>query len=97
CYLLNTGGIGGEMPITVHDSASILERIARGTIKWEKDVHWGYEVPVSIPGMDMERMRPESYYEPDDYEMRVEALRRERKNWLSAFTGLNTAITSVFD
>ncbi|MFO7941108.1 MAG: phosphoenolpyruvate carboxykinase (ATP) [Bacillota bacterium] len=97
CYLLNTGSLGEETPITVRDSAGILENIARDTIVWEKDPHWGYEVPTSIAGVDMGRMRPESYYDVDDYERRVEALRRERRDWLSAFLGLNPAITSVFD
>ncbi len=97
CYLLNTGTIGGQMDLSVHDSASILEQLARESIRWESDPHWGYEVPTDIPGMDVERMRPEKYYEKLEYDRRVEELRRERQDWLSAFLGLNPAITAVFE
>ncbi len=97
CYLLNTGAVGDTVKISVQDSANILEQIARGTIRWVIDDDWGYEVPVGIRGMDLDAIRPQNYYEPADYSRRVNALRRERRDWLSAFLGLNPAVTCLFE
>ncbi len=97
CYLLNTGSIGGNVKISVKDSAMILEQIARDAIEWERDEDWGYEVPKVLPGLDIGKLRPDTYYDPEDYRRRVDALRRERREWLSAFLGLNPAITNCFE
>lgn len=97
CYLLNTGkiGIGGNGPgekITVHDSATIMKEIARGTVKWEKDPDWGYEILDSVPGVDISKFHSEKHYSQEEYARLTEELKKERKEWLAQFKNLYSVI-----
>ena len=93
CYLLNTGGIGeggigkGEK-ITVHDSATIIKEVARGTVEWKKDPGWGYEVLGGCPDVEASRFHPENHYTKERYTELTEELRKERKAWLAQFEEL---------
>lgn len=100
CYLLNTGkiGLGGKSSgekITVHDSATIIKEIARGTVKWEDDLDWGYEVLDNVPGVDMSKFHPEEHYEKDQYSKLTQDLKKERREWLSQFKGLYPEVRNV--
>ncbi len=97
CYLLNTGAVGegGDVPlekITVHDSATIIKEIARGTVEWKKDPDWGYEVLESIPEVYVSKFHPERHYSKEKYAELTEELRKERKEWLAKFKNLYPAI-----
>jgi len=95
CYLLNTGKVGGltgGQKITVFDSVKILEMIARDKIVWKRDEFWGYDVPVEMPGLDMNRFDLNNYYPREKIEALNQALKNERIAWLSQFEGLAPAI-----
>jgi len=99
CYLLNTGkiGVGGHGPgekITVHDSATIIKEIARGTAKWKKDLDWGYGILDSVPGIDSSKFHPEKHYTQEDYDRLTGELKNERTEWLAQFKGLHPQITA---
>ena len=98
CFLLNTGKVGGVskgQKITVFDSVKILEMIARGRITWKEDKYWGYEVPVEVPGLDLNRFDPGNYYSKDIIQALSDDLKSQRVNWLSQFSGLNRDIVST--
>ncbi|MBX6377472.1 MAG: phosphoenolpyruvate carboxykinase (ATP) [Clostridia bacterium] len=102
CYLLNTGYVGarsstgeGGVKIRVADSVGILTRIARGSIRWTKDPDWGYQVPAAMDGVDIDAYDPRRYLAGDEYRRRVDALRRERQEWLARFPGLDPDIAAA--
>lgn len=92
CYLLNTGSVGygnGHIEkISIKLSTGIMKHIAKGTIRWAYDADWGYEVPVEIPGLDIGHYSPKQYYSAEEYQNRVDKLRRERLHWLAKYKGL---------
>lgn len=95
CYILNTGHVGGKVhgaKITVKDSATIIREIARGTIKWTRDSHWGYEIPISLPGIDPKKLDPSNYYSEEEYRILVKKLRDERKEWMAKFPELDAGV-----
>ena len=99
CFILNTGKVGGEdggQKITHRDSLKILEMIARNKIVWKKDKFWGYEVPVSIPGVDLKRFDLSNYYTEEQVQEASESLKRERLEWLSQFKRLDRDIIDAF-
>jgi phosphoenolpyruvate carboxykinase (ATP) len=95
---LNTGKVGGTdrgQKITVVDSVKILEMIARDKITWQRDDFWGYEVPVAIPGVDLERFNLDKFYTRDEVQELSENLMQERLAWLARFPGLDKDITGA--
>ena len=96
-YILNTGSIGandgtaGEK-VSIRVSTEIMKQIAKEGIEWEKDPDWGYEVPKSVPGLDLAKYDPRTYYTPEKYGELVDRLRAERRDWLARFPGLDAAI-----
>src|SRR5512132_2895264 len=71
-YILNTGSIGandgspGEK-VSIKASTEIMKQIAKEGIAWEKDPDWGYETPVDVPGLDLAKYIPRSYYTTEKY------------------------------
>jgi len=95
CYILNTGMVGGAergQKITVKDSVKILEMIARDKIIWKKDEFWGYEVPVQIPDIDLNRFDLDNYYSREQIQKLSEDLKQQRLEWLSQFKRLDKDI-----
>lgn len=95
CFIINTGVVGGTdrgQKITHRDSLKILEMIARGLIEWRKDEFWGYQVPVSIPGVDMARFDLSSYYTEEQVGQMSQVLKQERLEWLARFKRLDSDI-----
>ena len=105
-YLMNTGWVGGgdadEMSkkVKIPHSSAVVKAIADGTITWELDPDFGYEVATSVPGIDDDDLlRPRALYErqgrPEEYEAHVERLKRERIEFLSGFAGLDPEILAA--
>ena len=97
CYLLNTGRVGKKEgfegdKLTIKDSTTIMEQIARNGIEWTLDREWGYLIPKAIEGVESKKLNPANYYSPEEYKALNEKLREERKAWLGKFTGLKEEI-----
>ena len=102
CYLLNTGSVGAKgdfagEKITISATTDIMKALAKGGITWAKDPDWGYQIALQVPGVEMEKYDPRRYYTPDEYGALVEELRRERRQWLAQFPGLDPEILAVVE
>jgi phosphoenolpyruvate carboxykinase (ATP) len=105
-FLLNTGRVGGP-PVDEHSkkvsiaySSAVVRAIAEGTIEWETDPDFGYEVAVSVPGIDdVEILQPRRLYERTgrgaEHTSIVERLRAERRDCLAAYAGLRSEIVDA--
>src|SRR6476659_9424066 len=101
-YILNTGSIGAKNgsageKITIRISTEIMKQIAKEGIEWERDPDWGYETPKSVPGLDLAKYSPKTYYTPEQYRGLVDNLRAERRAWLAQFPGLGAAIPRAIE
>jgi len=98
CFILNTGKVGGidrGQKITVRDSVKIIEMVARDKIAWKKDEFWGYEVPVQIPGVKLQRFNLSTYYPEEQIQQISEDLKQERLEWLAQFPRLDRDIVNA--
>jgi phosphoenolpyruvate carboxykinase (ATP) len=102
-YLLNTGRVGGKeddersKKVTIPHTSAAVKGIAEGSIAFEEDPDFGYEVASSVPGFDDgELLRPAELYERqgrgDEYRGVVERLKQERVEHLQRFTELSEEI-----
>lgn len=102
-FVMNTGRVGGgdehsgSKKVKIPHSSAIVQGIVEGTIAWTEDPSFGYEVAASVPGIDdIELLQPRLLYERqgrmDEYEAMVERLKRERREYLTSFAGLNKTI-----
>jgi phosphoenolpyruvate carboxykinase (ATP) len=107
-YLLNTGRVGGvegspgSKEIEIEHSGAIVEAIAEGTIAWERDPDFGYEVASSVPGIsDAKLLQPRSLYEEGgrdpEYRSWVKRVKRERIEFLDGFPGLAPEIRAAVE
>ncbi|MEX0709596.1 MAG: phosphoenolpyruvate carboxykinase (ATP), partial [Chloroflexota bacterium] len=76
---------------------AIVEAIAEGTVSWQRDPDFGYEVASALPGIDdRELLQPRMLYEQTgrgaDYAEWVSRLKRERIEFLKGFPGLSPEI-----
>jgi phosphoenolpyruvate carboxykinase (ATP) len=105
-YLMNTGWVGGgdgdegSKKVKIPHSSAAVKAIADGTITWEADPDFNYEVATSLPGFDDEELlRPRLLYEQqgraDEYAAHVERLKRERAAFLAQFEGLQPEIAAA--
>ncbi|MBV8444537.1 MAG: phosphoenolpyruvate carboxykinase (ATP), partial [Candidatus Dormibacteraeota bacterium] len=105
-YLLNTGRIGGpegeasSKKVTIPYSSAVVKAIAEGTIQWEADPDFGYEVASAVPGIDdPEILQPKKLYQRtgrgDEYASIVERLKGERRAYLEKFPGLRDEIVAA--
>ncbi|MGH7666460.1 MAG: phosphoenolpyruvate carboxykinase [Candidatus Dormibacteria bacterium] len=102
-FLLNTGWVGGgegdarAKKIRIPQSSAVVKAIAEGTIKWEVDPDFGYEVASSVPGIeDPELLQPRRLYQRQgrsgEHRAIVERLRQERADYLAQYSGLDPEI-----
>ena len=83
-YIMNTGRVGGgdgderSKKVLIPHSSAIVKGIAEGTIEWETDPDFGYQVARSVPGIDesdLDLLQPRRLYEAqgrgDEYAERV--------------------------
>ncbi|HUG31661.1 MAG TPA: phosphoenolpyruvate carboxykinase [Acidimicrobiia bacterium] len=99
--VLNTGRVGGEgdesKKVRIPDSSAIVQAIVEGTIVWETDQDFGYDVAVSVPGVnDGELLQPRRLYERlgrrSEYESTVARLKKERVEYLAGFDALHPEV-----
>ena len=67
------------------------------SIQWETDPDFGYEIASSLPGIDdVEILQPRQLYErqgrQEEYNAMVERIKKERREYLASFPGLDDAI-----
>ncbi len=100
-FVLNTGRVGGEgegsKKVTIPDSSAMVQGIVEGTIEWETDPDFGYDVATSVPGVDdVDLLRPSLLYNTqgrrDEYLAIVERLKTERVAYLEAYRSLDPAV-----
>jgi phosphoenolpyruvate carboxykinase (ATP) len=100
CYLLNTGGIGESTTykdITLADTMGILDSLFRGgTDEWQYSEKTGLIVPTSVRTVDTILMHPEKLLPAADFDVRQQALDRQRAEYMDNYPGLNPQISSVF-
>jgi phosphoenolpyruvate carboxykinase (ATP) len=102
-YVLNTGRIGGgddhpgSKKVTIPYSSAVVQGIVTGAIEWAPDPDFGYEVATSVPGIDdPEIIQPRRLYDRqgrlDEYDAMVARLKRERREYLASFPGLDESL-----
>jgi phosphoenolpyruvate carboxykinase (ATP) len=102
-YLLNTGRVGGtegddrSKKVKIPHTSDCVLGIAEGTIAFERDPDFGYEVASEVPGLDdPELLQPRRLYEREgrgeEYAALVDRLRSERVAHLQRFTELSEDI-----
>jgi phosphoenolpyruvate carboxykinase (ATP) len=107
-YLMNTGRVGGRdedersKKVRIQHSSAIVKGIAEGTIAWEEDPDFGYQVATSIPGIDADGediLQPRKLYDRQDrseeYNQIVERLKTERREYMAKWEGLNPEIAKA--
>ena len=105
-YLLNTGRVGGPdddprgKKVRIADSSAAVRAIAEGTIGWERDPDFGYEVATRVPGIeDPELLQPRSLYQrtgrAEEYRQLVAHLTEERTGYLETFPGLDPQVVAA--
>jgi phosphoenolpyruvate carboxykinase (ATP) len=102
-YLLNTGRVGGpdgddrSKKVKIPHTSACVKGIAEGTIAFETDPDFGYEVASAVPGFDdPELLQPRRLYErqgrADTYASIVDTLKTDRVAHLQQFTQLSEEI-----
>jgi len=102
-FVLNTGRVGGgdghegSKKVTIPYSSAIVQAIVQDTISWAADPDFGYEIAESAPGVDdPEVLQPRRLYQRqgrlDEYDAMVARMKRERREYLASFAGLDEAI-----
>ena len=102
-FVLNTGRVGGgdghpgSKKVTIPYSSAIVQGIVEGTIEWTEDPDFGYEVAAAIPGVDdLEILQPRRLYarqgRTGEHDAMVARLKRERKEFLGSFPGLDESL-----
>jgi len=102
-FVLNTGRVGGgdehdgSKKVKIPHSSAIVQAIVEDTVTWTVDASFGYEVASSVPGIDdAEILQPRLLYQRQgrmaEYEAMVARLKRERREYLASFAGLDEAI-----
>lgn len=107
-YVMNTGRVGGPAgderseKVRIGHSSAIVKAIAEGTIEWEKDPDFGYEIAAKVPGIDTKDagvLNPRKLYQgqgrKDEYAKHVERLHVERREYLRGWPGLDQEIVNA--
>jgi phosphoenolpyruvate carboxykinase (ATP) len=105
-YLMSTGRVGGgpdvegSKKILIPHSSAIVKGIAEGTIEWEVDPDFGYEIATSVPGIDdVEILQPRRLYErlgrAVEYAEAVARVKEERTAFMATHAGLRPEIVAA--
>lgn len=90
-YIVNTGGVGGlgeGVDIGPDDTGNAVLQIVKDTVKWKYDKNVGYDIPVEVPGTDIEKFDPYKIYPRGSYKEVMDQLREERREYLKQFPEL---------
>ena len=82
--------------VKIQDSAAFIREIARGAVEWTKEDYWGYDVPASVPGIDLSRFDEKRYYTESEIKELKDRIRSERIEWLHSFEDLDPTIRNIF-
>lgn len=102
-YVMSTGRVGGgedvegSKKIGIPQSSAIVQGIVEGTIEWVDDPEFGYQVAVSVPGIeDPELLQPSKLYDRlgrrAEYSSLVKKLKEERSDYLASYPALDPSI-----
>jgi phosphoenolpyruvate carboxykinase (ATP) len=105
-YLLNTGRVGGtddddrSKKVKIPHTSACVRGIAEGSITWDADGDFGYQVASAVPGFDdPEILQPQRLYErqgrADEYGAIVQRLKSERAEHLRQFPQLTGDIVNA--
>jgi phosphoenolpyruvate carboxykinase (ATP) len=97
CYILNTGKVGGMdrgIKIKPEITFKIVEEIMRGRIRWAYDQVIGYDIALSVKGVNLELFDPYKIYGTEKFVELMKNLRRERIEFLSQFPDLDREIVN---
>jgi phosphoenolpyruvate carboxykinase (ATP) len=85
--------------VKIKHSSAIVKGIAEGTIEWERDPDFGYEVARHVPGIDeddLDILRPRHLYEAtgrtEEYDAGILRLKDARAEFLRKFPSLSEEI-----
>jgi phosphoenolpyruvate carboxykinase (ATP) len=95
-------GDANSKKVAIEHSGAIVKAIAERTGTWEPDPDFGYDVAVSLTGVDdAELLRPRLLYErtgrADEYADWVSRLKRDRIEFLRRYPGLNPEILAAVE
>jgi phosphoenolpyruvate carboxykinase (ATP) len=109
-YIVNTGGVGeirerqpdGSVNIKrevnriqIPETSAIFSAIVRNQIEWVDEPFFGTQVPKSVEGVDMQRFNPAEHYSRAELDEYVNELKRERREYLEKYTGLDPNIVAA--
>ncbi len=107
-YIMNTGRIGGpedddrSAKVRIPHSSAIVKGVAEGTIEWQDDSDFGYQVAARVPDIDEGDgglLRPRELYDSqgrgEEYTKIVERLKSERSEFLRKFPALSEEIVAA--
>jgi len=106
-YLMNTGRVGGgdddgrSEKVKIPHSSAIVKGVAEGTIEWQEDPDFGYQVASAVPGIEPDDpvLRPRELYQSqgraEEYVKIVATLKSERSEYLQKFPALSAEIVAA--
>ncbi len=107
-YVMNTGRVGGpegderSKKVKIPHSSAIVKAVAEGTIQWERDPDFGYEVATRVPGIadeDADLLQPRKLYTRQgrmaEHEQLVNRIKAERREYLQKWPGLRPEIVEA--
>ena len=105
-FLMNTGRVGGResdersKKVKIPHSSAVVRSIAEGTITWDTDPDFGYQVASEVPGLDdTELLQPRRLYQAQgrmqEYQDFVERFKAERRTHLERFPHLSREIVAA--
>ena len=72
--------------------AAIIRGIVRNSVSWKRDPYFDTLVPKKVNGVQMTKFDPSRFYSQEQINGYVNALKKERLEWLKRFKNLNPAI-----
>jgi phosphoenolpyruvate carboxykinase (ATP) len=86
--------------VKIPHSSAVVKAIAEGTITWDTDPDFGYQVASEVPGLDdTELLQPRRLYQAQgrmqEYQDFVERFKAERRTHLERFPHLSREIVAA--
>lgn len=88
-WLINTGWNGQKKRMSLKDTRAVINAALRGdldNIEYKKDPYFGFEIPISIEGVDAEKLNPATSFDSKEaYEKNAHTLADKFKNNFKKF------------